>query len=128
MSASIWADEPLEVRAGDAGGDAGTGAELSDAERDRLRQAFGDGVGPFAERAQAGTNTGIDAAHLGVHGYRVGPRGAGVEQRAAGGQASGEGDGPGQGMPNQRHGDVVARALEQREDAGAACRSSRPRE
>ena len=82
-----------------------------------MRQPRGDGVSTVIECPWKDEDR-VDAAHLGIHGNRLRTAGPGVEQRPASRQAAGERYRPGQRMPDQRHGDLVARALQHRKDAG----------
>ncbi len=109
--------EPVEIRSFDAHHDARIGAELADAQCDRLTQAGRNRVGALGHGPRE-QEDGIDAAHLGVDGNRRGAGGGGVEQGPASAQRSGEADRLDLGMPDERQADVVTPALHEREEAG----------
>ncbi len=95
----------------------GIGAELADAERDRLRQRLSQRFTAVADR-RGEDEDGIYAPHLGVDRDRVGARGSGIEERAPAAERAGEADRARERMPDHCQPHVVGPAVQQREDAG----------
>nr|GEU28270.1 hypothetical protein [Tanacetum cinerariifolium] len=106
----------VQLRAGQRQHQAGVGAELAHAQRERTGKRGGDLLGAVGQRRRQQEHR-IDRAHFGVHGNRHRPRRGNGHQRHAAAARTGEAHGLDGRMAHQLLADGVAGTRQQREHA-----------